>query len=129
VLDQALRFLDDHLGHLHVTGGGLVERTRDDFALHRALHLRDFLGPLVDEQHDENDFGMIVGDGGRDVLQQHRLAGFWRGDDEAALALADRRHEVDGPGRQILGGAVAALELQTPGRMERRQVLEQYFAA
>ena len=37
--------------------------------------------------------------------------------------------EVDGARRQVLGRAVAALELQTLGRMERRQVLEQHLVA
>src|SRR5205807_882571 len=64
-----------------------------------------------------------------DILQQHRLAGLRRGDDQAALALANRRDQVDGARGQILGGAVAAFELQTLGRMERRQVLEQHLVA
>ena len=75
------------------------------------------------------DLGMIGGDGGGDVLQQHRLARLRRGDDQTALALADRRHQVDGAGGQVLGGTVTALELQALGRMKRRQVLEQHFAA
>src|SRR5688572_31009470 len=45
----------------------------NDLALHRALHLGDFLRPLVDEQHDQVHLGMIRGDGRGDVLQQHRL--------------------------------------------------------
>ena len=72
---------------------------------------------------------MIRGDRGGDVLQEHRLAGLGRRDDQAALALADRCHQIDGACRQILGGAVAALELQPLGRMQRGQVLEQHFAA
>ena len=129
VLDQALGLLDDHLRHLHVPGGGLIEGARHHLALHRALHLGDFLGPLVDEQHDQVDLGMVGGDGGGDILQQHRLAGLRRGDDQAALALANGRDQVDGARGQILGGAVAAFELQTLGRMERRQVLEQHLVA
>jgi len=31
-------------------------------------------GPLVDEQHDEDDFFVIGGDGVRDVLEKNRLA-------------------------------------------------------
>ena len=90
VLDQALGLLDHHLGDLHVARGGLVEGGADDFALHRALHVGDFFRTLVDQQHDEHDFGMIGGDGVGDVLQQHRLAGARRSDDQAALAFADR---------------------------------------
>src|ERR1043165_6483525 len=42
--------------------GRLVERARDDFALHRALHVGDLLGALVDQQHDEHDLGVVLGD-------------------------------------------------------------------
>src|SRR6516162_4897663 len=129
VLDQALGLLDDHFGDLHVTRRRLIEGAGNHLALHRALHLGDFLGPLVDEQHDQIDLGMIGGDGSGDVLQQHRLAGLGRGDDQAALALADGGHQVDGAGGEILGRAVAAFEFQALGRMERRQVLEQHLVA
>ena len=53
VLDEALGLLDHHLGDLHVARGRLVEGRADDLALDRALHVGDFFGPLVDEQHDE----------------------------------------------------------------------------
>ena len=64
---------------------------------HRSLHVGDFLGPLVDEQHDEVDFRVVLGHRLRDVLQQDRLAGARRRDDQAALALADRREQVHDP--------------------------------
>src|SRR5690606_32391228 len=85
------------------------------------------LRTLVDQQNDQVHLGMIRGDGARDVLQQHRLTGLRRRDDEAALAFADRRDEIDDAGRQVLARAVAALELQALRRMQRRQVLEQYL--
>ena len=59
VLDQALGLLDHHLGHLHVALRRLVEGRRDDFAVDRPLHVGDFLGPLVDEQHDQVDLGVV----------------------------------------------------------------------
>jgi len=129
VLDESLRLFDHHLGHLHVTRCRFIEGGGDDLTLHGALHLGDFFGPLVDEQHDQIDLGMIRGDRRRDVLQQHGLAGLGRRDDEAALALADRRHEIDRTRGQIFGGAVATLELQSPRRMQRREVLEEHLAA
>ena len=89
VLDQALGLLDHHLRHLHVARGRLVEGRADHLALHRALHVRHLLRPLVDEQHDEGDLGVVGGDGVGDVLQDHRLARAGRGHDQAALALAD----------------------------------------
>jgi hypothetical protein len=47
-----------------------------------------------------SDLGVAVRDGGGDCLQHHRLAGFRRGHDEPALALADRGEQVDDPGRR-----------------------------
>src|SRR4029078_12573563 len=46
VLDETLRLLDDHLGHLHVTGRGLIEGRRHAFATHTALDLRALLRAL-----------------------------------------------------------------------------------
>ena len=72
---------------------------------------------------------MVVGDAGGNVLQQHGLAGLRRRDDEATLALAERRAEVDDPGGHVLGAAVAALELQARSGVQRREVLEQNLVA
>ena len=125
VLDQALGLLDHHLRDLDVAAGRLVEGAGDDFAAHRARHLGDFLGTLVDQQHDQVALRMVGRDRRGDVLQQHRLAGLRRRHDQAALAFADRRDQIDDAGGQILGAAVAALELEALGREQRRQILEQ----
>jgi hypothetical protein len=61
----------------------------------------------------------------RDVLQHHGLAGLRRRDDETALALADRRAQVDRAGRDVLGRAVADLELEALVGEERREILEE----
>ncbi len=129
MLDETLGFLDDHVGHLHVTAGRFVEGRRDHFTAHRTLHLRHFLRPLVDEQDHEVDFGIVGGNRRRDVLQQHRLTGLRRGDDQTALALTDRRHHVDDACGQVLGAAVALLQQETVFREQRRQVLEQNLPA
>ena len=109
VLDEALGLLDDHFCHLDVSARRLVEGGSNHFALYRTRHFRHFLGPLVDEQHDEVNLGVVVGDAGGNVLQQHGLAGLRRRDDETTLALAERRAEVDDAGGHVLGAAVAAL--------------------
>jgi hypothetical protein len=59
VLDQALGLLDHHLGDLDVALRRLVEGRGDDLALHRALHVGDFLRPLVDQQDDQEDSGLL----------------------------------------------------------------------
>ena len=124
VLDQALGLLDHHLGDLDVAAGRLVEGRGDDLALHRALHVGDFLGPLVDQQHDQEDLGMVVGDRPGDVLEEHRLAGARRRDDQGALALALRRDDVDHPRRLVLDRRVGAVEGQLLVGIERRQIVE-----
>ena len=94
--------------------------------LHRALHVGDLFGPLVDEQHDQVDLGVVGGDAVGDVLQQHRLAGARRRDDQAALPLADRHHQVEDARRQVVA---VGLERDALLRVERRQVLEEDLLA
>jgi hypothetical protein len=104
-------------------GSSKVEATTSP--LHRARHLGDFLGTLVDEQHDQGDVGIVGGDGVGDVLHHHRLAALRAGHQQAALALADRRDHVDDARGDVLLGADFALQLEHLGRMQRRQVLEE----
>jgi len=104
----------------------LVEGGGDHLgALHRALHLGHLLGPLVDEQDDEVDLGMVVGDGLSHVLHHHGLARLGRRDDETTLPLADGRHQLDGARGDVLGTAVAHLQVQPLVGKQRREVLEQ----
>src|SRR5690606_16250052 len=63
VLDQALGLLDDHLGDLHVARRRFVEGRGNDLAPHRALHLGDFLGALVDQQDDHEHIRVVRSDG------------------------------------------------------------------
>ena len=124
MLDEALRLLDHHLRDLDVARRRLVEGRGHHLALDRALHVRDFLRPLVDQENDQVALGVIGGDGVGDVLQQHRLAGArWR-HDQRTLALADRRDDVDDPRRQILLGDVLVLHPQPLVGIERREVVE-----
>ena len=102
-LDVALGLLDHHLGDLHVAAGRLVEGRADDLGLGVALHVGHFFRPLVDQQDDQHRLGVVLADRVGDLLQQHRLAGARRGDDQHALAVADRRDQVDDPHVQVLG--------------------------
>ena len=56
-----------------------------------------------------------------DRLEQHRLAGLRRADDERALALADRIDEVDEPLAQVLG---VRLEVDELDGVDRGQGVE-----
>ncbi len=111
MLDEAFRFLDHHLGHLHVAGGRLVEGRGHDFTAHRALHIGHFLGTLVDQKHDQIALGMIAGDRLRNVLQQDRLTRARRRNDERTLALAYGRDDIDDTRGHVLLRGINGLEL------------------
>src|SRR5262245_62433181 len=122
VFNEPLGLFDDHIGDLNVAGRRLVERRAYDLAVNRPLHVGYFFRALVDQEDDQGDLGMVPGDGVCDVLQQHRLAGSWWRDDKGALSFADRGHQVEDAGRQILG---LGLHPDLLLRIERRQVVEE----
>ena len=72
---------------------------------------------------------MVGGDGVGDVLQDHRLAGARLRHDQAALALADRRHDVDHPAGIVLAGGILGFHLQPLVGIERRQIVEMDLVA
>src|SRR3546814_4471240 len=78
----------------------------------------DFLGTLIDEEDDQIDLGVVVGDRFGDVLQQHRLAGARRCDDQRALALALRADEVDHARRLVLDRRIDGIERELLVRSE-----------
>ena len=69
---------------------------------------------------------MVLRDRLRDALQQHRLAGPRRRDDQAALPLADRRHQVEHAAGQCVR---RGLEDEAFLRIQRREVLEEQLVA
>src|SRR5256885_3819268 len=126
-LDQSLRFFEHHVRHLHMARRAFVERRADDFGACSARdHLRHFLRPFVDEEDDDRDLRMILGDGVGHLVQQNRLSGAWRRHDQTALAFSNRRHDVDDAHAEI-----AVLRLQTKALVgilwskivERRSIL------
>ena len=76
------------------------------------------------KQNDQIAFRMIGGDGVRDVLHQHRLAGARRRHDQRALAFADRRDDVDHPCRKVFSRRVFEFEAEALIRKQRRQIVE-----
>src|SRR5690348_11954734 len=69
---------------------------------------------------------MVRGDRVRDRLQQHRLAGARRRDDQSALSFADRREQVHNARADVLAHR---LLLDALLRIQRRQVVEEDFVA
>ena len=84
-------------------------------------HLGHFLGPLVDQQHHEEDLGVVDLDPVGQVLEQDGLAGSRRRDDQATLALADRRPQIDDAHRHRSAGRLEAQPLE---RTDHRQIVE-----
>ena len=62
-LDHALRALHGELGQADVRVSRGVRGRRQDLGGDRAAEVRDLLRPLVDEQQDEVDLGMVLADG------------------------------------------------------------------
>jgi len=106
--------------------GEVVASTFDEPAT-RAGHLGHFFGALVDEQDDQRDVGMVARDGVCDVLHHDGLAALGAGDQQAALSLADRRDDVDDPAGDVFLAADVTLKLDMLGRMQWRQIFEQYL--
>src|ERR1700730_10269240 len=124
VLDETLGLLDDHLCDLNVPRCRLVEGGGYHFAFDRALHVGDFLGPLIDEQNNQVALRVVGRDRVRDILQQHGLACARRRYDQRTLPLADRGDNVDDAGREILLARILMLHAQPLLRIERREVVE-----
>src|SRR6059036_106758 len=126
VFDQSLRLLDDHFGHLGVALGRLVEGGADDLGLDLALPVGDFFGPLVDQQDDQDDLGVVLEDPPGDRLQHHGLTRPGLRHDQPALALADRGDEVHDARAEL---ARIMLQIDPFLRIERSQVVKQDLVA
>jgi hypothetical protein len=124
VLDQALGLFDHHFRDLNVARRRFVEGRGHHLALHRALHVGDFLRPLVDQQNDQVAIGMVGGDGMGDVLQQHRLTGARRRDDQPRCPLPSGATRSITRERDVLAGRIVDFHLEPLVRIQRRQIVE-----
>ena len=106
-------------------GRRLIEGARDNLSPNGPLHLGDFFGTLIYQQHDEVALRLVSDDRGCYVLQQHRLSGLGRRNDQSTLPFADGSDHIDNPGRQVFRATVSLLELQSLGREERCQILKE----
>src|ERR1700741_4879015 len=69
---------------------------------------------------------MIGGNRVRQVLQEHRLAGTRRSDDETALTFADRSQQVHDAGANVFANR---LQLDPLLRIQRSEVVEEDLVA
>ncbi len=122
-LDEALGAVAHQLGELGVALRAFVEGGGADLAAgERAFEVGDLLRALIDEQQDECGLRRIDADGLGDLLEHDRLARARRGDDEAALAAAERRDEIDGARGDRAG--LGILQHDALGGMERGELFE-----
>ena len=70
-------------------------------ALQPATHVGDLLGPFVDQQDNELHLGVVGLDRPNDRLHDRGFASLGGRHDHPALALSDRREQVDDPSRHI----------------------------
>src|SRR6266566_1541957 len=84
-------------------------------------HFGHFLGPLVDQQHDDRDLRMILGDRVSHLVKQDCLSRARGRHDNAALTFANRCHDVDDAHAQI---AILRLEAESLIGILRAQVVE-----
>ena len=125
--DHPFGFLKHHFGDFYVARGLFVEGRGDDFGFDIAGHFGHFFGTFVDQQDDQVDFRMVVGDCVGDRLQQHRFTGFRLCHDQSPLAFPDRREQIDHPGGQVIVPVSGQVELF--GREQRGHVFELYAVA
>ncbi len=122
-LGEALAAFDRQLGQANVAFDIAVEARSEDFALDDPLHIGDFFGPLIDQQHDHRDIGIVGRDAVADMLNEDRLAGTRRGDDQRALALAQRRQQI----HHARGdGLLAGFEAEPFFRIDGRELVERF---
>ena len=70
---------------------------------------------------------MIGGDRLRDILQEHRLAGSRRRNNQGPLSLANGCHDIDDPRREIFPRRVGHLELEALVRIKGSQIVKMNF--
>ena len=121
VFHQTLGLFQNHFGNVDVALGLLVKGRRNYFRLDRSLHLGDFLGAFVNQKDDKVNFGIVGGYRVGNLLHKRGLSGFWRSDNQKALALSDRAKEVYDAGGK-LGGNRLKLELFV--RIKGREVFK-----
>ena len=94
VLDHSLGLLDYHLSNLYVPRCRLVKGRADDLSIDRALHVGDFFRALINQQHDQVNLGVVLGDAVGHLLQQDGFTCSRRCYDEPALSFSEGRNEV-----------------------------------
>ncbi len=101
MLDEPLGLLDDHVGDLYVTICRFVECGGNDFRIDVLLHVRDLFRSFIDQQDNECHIGRRLPNRVGHLLQQDRLPGLRRRDDQSSLAQTDRREDIDDPAREV----------------------------
>ena len=92
-------------------------------ASHRTLHVRDFLRTFVDEEHEEDDVGIVLRNGAGYHFEKRGFARLGRRNDDPALPLADGRHDVYAP-RGVIARTGRHFHAQSFVGIDRDQIVE-----
>ena len=88
------------------------------------MHFCDFFRTFVDQKHNHDGVWVVGRNRLRDRLKHQGLTCFWRRNDKRSLSFANGCDQIDDSTRQILSAAIAAFEVKTLFRKERRQILK-----
>src|SRR5262245_5049027 len=104
VLHHSFGFFDHHFGDLNMPLRWLVEGGTDDFgSTTSALHVRDFLGALVDEQNEKVSLRIVTEDCVGQLLHEDRFTGPRGSDNQPAGSFSDGTHKVEDPSGKLIG--------------------------
>jgi hypothetical protein len=84
-----------------VTLAAAVVRAGEDFTPDGSPHVSDFFRSFIHQEDDEINLGMIGADGVRELLEERRLASFWRRDNERTLPFAYRTKKIHDAHRDV----------------------------
>ena len=111
-LDEPACPLQDHLRNFDVSLSGLIEARGDNLAHAPRNGFAHFLGTFIDEQNDERCIRVIERDTLRYPVQEGRLTGAGRCDDQGPLPISNRRDQIDRPPNELRSAARGAPRLE-----------------
>ena len=99
-----------------------IERGTDHLrALATPLHVRHFLRTFINEQDEKIRLGIVLENGVRQLLHQHRFTGARRRDDKSASAFSNRANKVNNASGELI---LSCLEDETLVGEQRREIVE-----
>ena len=115
-LNKTLCALNCKLSDSGVIIGRTVEGGGNNLTLDGALHIGNFLGTLVNQNHHEVNLRVVGRNRVGNCLQNESLSSLWRRNNQTTLTLTNRGNQIDNSGRELL---VVGLEAKASVWVER----------